>query len=144
MRDCYPKARIVILGDIGNGQEDAERAARTTGALLALPDFGGDRPEGCTEFNNMACQHGPEAVRAALEVATRVDAELESIDVAVERLAALKPLRYERVRELEAEALGVRVSALDKEVAKARNSGGAEAKGRAIELYEPEPWPEPA
>ncbi|MEA3277225.1 MAG: toprim domain-containing protein [Pseudomonadota bacterium] len=46
MRGRYPRAKIVVLADLGNGQEDAESAARAVDGFLALPDPGEDRPEG--------------------------------------------------------------------------------------------------
>ena len=36
------------------------------GALLAIPDFGSDRPEGATDFNDMAAQCGAEAIARAV------------------------------------------------------------------------------
>ena len=41
----------------------------------------------------------------------------------VARLAAMPPIDYDRVREVEADRLKVRVSTLDKEVATARGRG---------------------
>ena len=66
------------------------------------------------------------------------------LEAAVAALAKLKPLEYERVRESEAKRLGVRVGALDKEVARARGETEADAPGagRALTLEDPEPWPE--
>ncbi|MGB5833045.1 MAG: hypothetical protein WBG92_13775, partial [Thiohalocapsa sp.] len=61
----------------------------------------------------------------------------------IERLAALSPLEYDREREDAAKTLGVRVGTLDKEVRKLQPDQHTEAKGRAIELYEPEPWSRP-
>ena len=65
---------------------------------------------------------------------------------AVERLAALDALGYDRVRKSEADGLGVRVTMLDDAVKRARPntderpSGGG---GRALILRETEPWPDP-
>lgn len=68
----------------------------------------------------------------------------ETTDQVIARLAALAPLKYEQCRKMEAEKLGIdRVAVLDAEVKKRRGDGESGAKGRAIELYEPEPWPEP-
>ncbi|WP_169338409.1 DUF3631 domain-containing protein [Lamprocystis purpurea] len=60
----------------------------------------------------------------------------------IARLAALPVLEYDRVRESEASALGVRVATLDREVAKARQSDAPHeaAAGRNVTFYEPEPW----
>ncbi len=69
MRERYPAAAIVILADLGNGQAKAEQAARTTGALLAIPKFGDNLPDGAMDFNDFAQHHGLAAVRACIEVA---------------------------------------------------------------------------
>jgi putative DNA primase/helicase len=66
MRERYPAARIIIGADLGSGQDKAEQAARGAGALLALPDFGADRPASATDFNDLAQHRGPEAVRQAI------------------------------------------------------------------------------
>ena len=63
-------------------------------------------------------------------------------DQLIARLASMSALDYERIREAEAERLGVRVSVLDKEVAKARPVR-QEDIGRALLFDEPEPCPEP-
>lgn len=60
----------------------------------------------------------------------------------IERLATMHILEYDRLREAEAERLGVRVSALDRAVAAAR-AAFADGAGRAFKLENPEPWPEP-
>jgi hypothetical protein len=66
---------------------------------------------------------------------------------AVARLAALRPAEYDKVRKAEAERLGVRVGTLDHDVAAARPApeveGEESGKGKALDLREPEPWPEP-
>jgi putative DNA primase/helicase len=71
MRQRYPAATIVILGELGNGQAKAEQAARTTGALLALPEFGDKPPENATDFNDLARLKGPDAVCAAVGNASK-------------------------------------------------------------------------
>jgi putative DNA primase/helicase len=70
--------------------------------------------------------------------------ELDTME-AVARLAAMPPIEYDRVREVEAERLNVRVSTLDKEVAMARRRGHQSQAGDADDefLIDPEPWPEP-
>ncbi len=65
---------------------------------------------------------------------------------AIQSLAQLPPLDYDRVREREAKKLGIRVSTLDAEVAarrpksKATNGG---ASGSPALCTDPEPWPAP-
>lgn len=71
MRARYPKARLCILADLGNGQEHAEHAARVAGAAVAIPDFGPERPEWATDCNDLHQIRGAETlagqIRAALE-----------------------------------------------------------------------------
>ncbi len=60
------------------------------------------------------------------------------------RLAGLSTVDYEREREAAAEALGMRVSALDREVNRVREKDETKVgQGRALALPEPTPWPEP-
>jgi putative DNA primase/helicase len=69
MRDKYPDAKIIICADDdhrteGNpGLTKAKEAAREIGAMLALPQFGSDRPAAATDFNDLAKLRGIEAVR---------------------------------------------------------------------------------
>jgi Protein of unknown function (DUF3631) len=67
-------------------------------------------------------------------------------DVELERLAKLTAVDYERNRAAAAKVLGVRTAMLDKLVAAKRGELGLDAddkQGRAIELPEAEPWPQP-
>ncbi|CAE6747402.1 DUF3631 domain-containing protein [Paraburkholderia domus] len=63
----------------------------------------------------------------------------ETDDEAIERLSALKPMNYDRVRKAEAKRMGVQVSTLDKMVAEARTDEG-DAGGPFADV---EPWHEP-
>jgi putative DNA primase/helicase len=68
------------------------------------------------------------------------------LSIAVERLAALEALDYDRVRKSESEALGVRVATLDDAVKQARPKTDAPTSasgGRALSLPDTEPWPDP-
>jgi|GEM_PF-856674 len=60
----------------------------------------------------------------------------------VARLATLPPLDYDRERQTAAERLGVRVGALDAEVARRRTNAGG-TQGGAVEFPAIAPWPEP-
>lgn len=64
---------------------------------------------------------------------------------AIERLAALSSTDYDRCREAEAKALGVRVGTLDKLVAVLRGEAESDTagQGRAITFETVEPWPDP-
>lgn len=73
----------------------------------------------------------------------------DSMGAAIERLAKLDPLQYDRVRKAEAKALEVRAETLDAEVAATRKRMGLDAdggdgkQGKPIEFEEVEPWPSP-
>lgn len=64
------------------------------------------------------------------------------LEAAVAELAKLKPLEYELRREDEAKRLKVRVSVLDKEVARARGDSQAteEVGGSPLDFESPKPW----
>jgi putative DNA primase/helicase len=91
MRDRYPRARIIVLADIGNGQRDAEKAAQSVGASIALPDFGEHRPEDATDFNDMARLRGAESVRKAIEAAGNSDAGRNPFGVSLIHAASIEP-----------------------------------------------------
>ena len=63
----------------------------------------------------------------------------EPLEKAIERLAGLSPLEYERVRIDEAKRLKMRASVLEREVKAARDNGQDENN---LGLFEPDPWPE--
>jgi putative DNA primase/helicase len=60
----------------------------------------------------------------------------------IERLSRLPPLEYERQRKDAAKKLGCRESVLDKLI-EARASTEAPGQGTALDLRDPDPWPEP-
>jgi putative DNA primase/helicase len=68
----YPKAKLVICADDdyqteGNpGVTHARDAARAVNGVLAIPDFGGNRPEGATDFNDLHQHQGLDAVRQCI------------------------------------------------------------------------------
>lgn len=64
MRARYPKGRLLILGDLGNGLAQAEQAARAVGGLLAIPSFKPERAD--DDFNDMLVAHGADAVEQAM------------------------------------------------------------------------------
>jgi putative DNA primase/helicase len=71
MRGKFPDLPLILCADDdiktdGNpGLTKATEAARSVGGLLAVPDFGSNRSEGVTDFNDMAQLFGSEAVRLA-------------------------------------------------------------------------------
>ncbi len=75
LREAYPGGAILICADDdhrtpGNpGRSKAEAAAKAVGGGVAVPDFGPDRPEGATDFNDLHQLPGGglDAVRQILE-----------------------------------------------------------------------------
>ena len=78
MRAKFPDLALILCADDdtqteGNpGLTAATDAARSVGGLLAIPDFGIDRPVGATDFNDMAALCGREAVRRAVSAVFQV------------------------------------------------------------------------
>jgi putative DNA primase/helicase len=72
MRDKFPDLPLILCADDdyrtdGNpGMTKATEAARSVGGLLAVPYFGADRPDGATDFNDMAVLRGADAVKQAI------------------------------------------------------------------------------
>jgi putative DNA primase/helicase len=161
LRERYPDRGIVLCADNDIEKPDnpgltkAREAAAAVGGEVATPDFGENRPEDATDFNDMHRLQGLEAVAECIrrQVESGGDhatSDAEDLDVTVRRLAELSPIEYDRVRQVEADALGVRVATLDLEVEKLRrtlNAGGAqqgsEGSGEAVLFPELEPWTEP-
>jgi hypothetical protein len=92
----------------------------------------------------------PEPEEVASETAATEEGNGEPLADDLARIAAMRPVDYDRVRLEEAKRLGVRASTLDAEVEKLRVATAAESgdvnsdgKGKALDLYEPEPWHEP-
>lgn len=161
MREKFPGLRLILCADDdsrteGNpGITKATEAARAVDALVAVPDFGADRPEGATDFNDLAALHGLDAVKDAIanakvpaigepqpsrEDATAADLTQADTDgEAIKRLAMLSPLEYDRARKDRAAALGVRPGTLDRMVAAARKSEDDDG----MEFVDVEPWSSP-
>ena len=74
-RKALPKSRIIVCADDdvnteGNpGVIEAEKAARAIGAKVAVPQFKEPRPQGATDFNDMAAQVGLKAVARVINAA---------------------------------------------------------------------------
>ncbi|MFM0136837.1 DUF927 domain-containing protein [Caballeronia grimmiae] len=75
MREKLPDAEIVVLADLGNGEADAMKAAEAVGGSLAAPDFGDDRADEETDFNDLHMKVGVDAVSAAIEAARAAQSE---------------------------------------------------------------------
>ena len=76
LRAKYPALKIVLAADddyrtAGNpGTSLAKAAALTVSGFLAVPNFGADRPDGATDFNDLHQITGLAAVKACIESAT--------------------------------------------------------------------------
>lgn len=148
-----PDFDIVLVADNdrltdGNpGLTKATAAALVTGARLAIPTFPGD--DG-TDANDLCAISGKEAVMLCLEAAAKVDPAQapapetltpvgDPMTAAVNQLAKLSPLQYDKVRKEQAKLLGVRPATLDAEVKAARKEDTSDDSP-----FEPvEPWADP-
>ena len=80
LRAKYPELALIVCADddaatSGNpGITKATAAASEVGGLLAVPDFGSERPDKASDFNDMAKARGPDAVRACIANAKPVEA----------------------------------------------------------------------
>ncbi len=79
LRTKHPALKIIMAADDdartpGNpGLSKATEAARIVGGCVAIPDFGGDRPDGVTDFNDLHQIAGADAVRACIEAAVQAE-----------------------------------------------------------------------
>jgi len=79
MRQKLPNLPMIICADDDAGTEGnpgitkANLAAVATGAKVAVPVFGDQRPDGATDFNDMAALVGLDAVALAIREATEPD-----------------------------------------------------------------------
>lgn len=86
LREKFPGLRLILCADDdyrteGNpGITKAKEAAKAVGGVVAIPDFGTDRPEGATDFNDLHHAKGAEAVKRAIQRATEPGNELLQSD----------------------------------------------------------------
>lgn len=141
------------LTDKNPGLTKATAAALATGARLAIPVFPGD--EG-TDANDLYAILGKAAVLSCLEAAvmvapittpapdtgtateTATESSVDPLTEAVNRLAKLPPLEYDKVRRQEAKKLGVRPGTLDSAIKGARQEEVNDSPFEDVE-----PWHEP-
>lgn len=75
IRAKYPNAKIVLCADDDAGTDGnpgltkAIEAAEAVNGLVAVPDFGDNRPKGATDFNDMVQLRGTGVVRARVDLA---------------------------------------------------------------------------
>ncbi len=79
LRAKYPAMRLIVAADDdantdGNpGVTKATAAALAVGGMLAVPDFGADRPDKASDFNDLHTLTGADAVRRCIEAAKPCD-----------------------------------------------------------------------
>jgi len=94
MRERYPTSRIIVCGDIGNGAAKAREAAEMIGAAVAFPEFGPNRPDGATDFNDLHVFAGAEAVRACIAAAVIAPVMSQTWPQPLPLTADTPPLEY--------------------------------------------------
>ncbi len=155
MRQRYPETKIIILADLGNGQGKAEEAAKAIGGRLAVPDFGVDRSEAQTDFNDLAKDQGLEVIREQIKHAKKITTtrttvwekpgfeKVTNLDRVIDALAELKPIEYDPYRKPIAKQLDIRSSTLDTVVEDRRRELEEAQTGNDILAPLPEPWTDP-
>jgi len=79
VRAKYPAIQILLCADDdvatpGNpGLTKATEAAAAIHGLLAIPDFGTNRPDGMTDFNDLYRLKGADAVKQCIEIAYQIE-----------------------------------------------------------------------
>lgn len=99
MRAKYPDVALILCADDdaatdGNpGVTKAGEAARSVGALLAIPDFGNNRQAGQTDFNDLHRAHGLEAVQRIID---------DAMASVIEEVTVLTESEVSKVSEVQA------------------------------------------
>ena len=81
MSQRFPAAILVFLADLGNGQNPPIKRHGAVGAG-AVPNFGENRPEGATDFNDMHQHRGLEAVAECIATQMAAHAVQEDVQAA--------------------------------------------------------------
>jgi putative DNA primase/helicase len=84
LRGKYPDLKIILAADddyktAGNpGMTKATAAAQAVGGFLAVPDFGANRPDSATDFNDLHQLAGLAAVKACIDRAAMVGGTVDA------------------------------------------------------------------
>lgn len=74
-----PKSNIIICADFDKvGIEKATVAATAVNGVMIYPDFGDNKPDGATDFNDLFILHGIDAVRGAIIKDQKTNSILDS------------------------------------------------------------------
>ncbi len=111
-KEEYPKAHIIIAGDDdhkteGNpGRIKAIEAASSIDTSVVFPDFGENRPEKATDFNDLHCLNGLDAVRKCFETIPE-PLQISLADTGLEERQKRKINKWLTPKEIKAELLPV-------------------------------------
>ena len=78
LRGKFPDKKIILCADIGNGQDEAIKAAQAINGFLAVPVFK-DSSSSPSDFNDLHRLEGSEAVKAAIENAIGVSTTADAV-----------------------------------------------------------------
>jgi len=153
LRERFPDIEIIIAGDNdtqteGNpGKSKATEAAKAVNGRVIIPEFI-NTENNPTDFNDLAALEGLERVKELIDPAQAIEELQETLTASqvmiqkVNELAQLSTLEYEQVRKKEAKSLGIRESALDKEVNKERKRIEQEELDDNSIVSNVDEWPE--
>ena len=97
MRRKYAELGFIVCADDDSpkghtvGLDSATRAARAVGGKLAIPDFGDDRPDDATDFNDLHLARGLAAVRECIERAPEVEKKETGTGLRYRRMCDVAP-----------------------------------------------------
>jgi len=104
MWKTYPEAHIIISADDDYLTKDnpgitkAEEAAGAVGGSVVFPDFGNDRPDKATDFNDLHCLKGLDAVRKCFEtIPEPLKISLADPGLSERQKAQLKSVRPQKI-----------------------------------------------
>lgn len=112
MRGKFPELPLILCADddtgtAGNpGMTKATEAAKSVGGRVVIPAFGTDRPEGATDFNDMAAHRGAEAVKRTIAGASESPREVHQPDAgSAEGSNAVGRIAYRRALDIQAKPI---------------------------------------
>lgn len=144
----HPTATIIIAADNDRltennpGVAEATKAANAIHAQVIIPDFTRvDTATKPSDFNDLMQLAGTEEVRRQLSVSLDKQNNSEAEKRTLRELAALSLMDYDRIRDAEAEKLGIRVSTLDELIKAERNANTPPPQSIVFPTIEA--WPTP-
>ena len=117
IRQLFPSVQLIVCADDDEhndgkpnvGIAKAGEAARAVSGEVAIPDFGDDRREGDSDFNDLRARRGIEVIKTIISAAKRAfESRKSDLQAEIERLATLPNIEREQERKAVAKKFDVR------------------------------------